>query len=259
MLEYLFAPRDETRYPPCGMFTLPHFIILFVFIVLLCLALFLSKNIKENKVRRICKILAIVFTILETIKILYNLLNDYKWLDAWFPLAYCSLFIYSLYLVCFNNKMLNKNGYCFLTGGGIIAGSFFLIFPTTSLMSHPIYHYLCIYSMLFHSSMIYVGIILLKSKTYQINIKDYFYYLIYLTVFSIIAITINNFFDCNMMFYKEPYNMPIKVVVDIYNFSKIMYIFLIYFAYASLFVVTCLGYNVIIKQKKGKLRKNESY
>lgn len=247
LFKKLFAPYDIELYPPSGMFTTSHFIALLVIIIIIVVSILFSKKLTKENVKKICKIFALVFTILETIKIMYNLLSGYTWLDAWFPLAYCSLFIYSLYLAGFGKGKIEKLGYSFLTGGGLFAGLFFLIFPTTSFMLHPAYHYLCIYSMLFHGSMIYMCIIILNKKVYELSFKDYPYYLVFITIFSIIAITMNLSFGCNMMFYDEPYNMPLKFVVDIYNFSKFLYTLLIYSAYSLLYGVMTIIYNFIKK------------
>lgn len=235
LFKKIFAPRDSVLYPPSGMFTLSHFIALIVTITFLAVALYIFRNIKKENIKKMCKVLAISLTILETIKIAYNLYYGYTALDHWFPLSYCSIFIYSLYFSLSKNKTLEKLGYCFISGGGILAGSFFLIFPTTSLMLHPIYHYLCIYSMLFHAMMFFTSVLVISKKVAVPNIKNFKYYLIYLTIFSIIAITMNIAFESNMMFYGMPYNMPIKFVVDIYNFSNVLYIIVVFLAYAALY------------------------
>ncbi len=252
LFDYFFAVRDENLFKPCGMFTLPHIIALIVTAVLICVAVYFSKNFTHRKIKLLFKIMALIFTLLEGVKIAYNLVNGYTWLDAWFPLAYCSLFIYSLWLAGFGNKFLEKFGFVFLAGGGIPAGAFFLVFPTTSLMMHPIYHYLCFYSMLFHGAMVYSSIMVLIKSQYKMSAKSGLYYTAFVLLFSIIAIIINVNFDSNMMFYKEPFNMPIEFVVKIYEFSKVAYTLLIFVAYSSLYYLTLGVYTLINKIIKGK-------
>ncbi len=254
LFEKLFASRDTELYPPCGMFTPPHFIALAVTVICIALALLLSKRITKEKIKRICKILAIVFTCLESVKIGYNHINGYTWLDAWFPLAYCSLFIYSLYFAGFGNEQLEKLGFAFLAGGGILAGGFFLVFPTTSLMLHPIYHFLCLYSMTFHGAMVYTAVLIVWKKAYVMSLKKWAHYLCFILPFSVLAVVMNSLFDCNMMFYGNPYNLPLQFVADLYAQSQAAYTALIFAAYSLLYPVTYSAYYLIekylVKEKK---------
>ena len=245
-----FAPHNEELYKPCGMFTLPHFIAIGILAIILSVLIYLSRNLSKDKIKFITKILALVITGFELGKIIYSFYYGYTWPDAWVPLAFCSLFIYSLYMSGFAKGVIEKIGQSYIAGGGILAGLFFILFPTTSLMRHPLLHYMCFHSLIFHGAMFYLGIVYLMRKAYTFNLKEYKYYIIFVSIFSIIAIIINIIFDCNMMFYKEPYNMPIKLVVDIYNFSKVIYTLFIFIAYSSLYLLTYLFYLLIKKITK---------
>ncbi len=247
LLEKLFASRDTALYPPCGMFTPPHFIALAVTVACVALALLLSQKITKEKIKLVCKIFAVLFTLLECVKIGYNHINGYTWLDAWFPLAYCSLFIYSLYFAGFGNERLEKYGFAFLAGGGVLAGSFFLVFPTTSLMLHPIYHYLCLYSMTFHGAMVYIALLILWKRAYKTTLKGWWHYLCFIAPFSVLAIAMNHYFDCNMMFYGNPYNLPLQFVVDLHAQSQAAYTALIFAAYSLLYPVTYSVYHLLKK------------
>jgi uncharacterized membrane protein YwaF len=196
------------------------------------------------------KIFAIIVTVLEIIKIIYNFSYNYTWVDAWVPLAFCSIFIYSLWLSGFAKGFLKKAGETFLAVG-LYAGLFFMVFPTTSLMLHPIFHYLCIHSLVFHSLMIYVGLMVIIRKLVKPSKITLLTYVLYLAVFSIVAIIINMIASSNLMFYSAPYNMPIKIVVDIYNFSPILYSIFIFFAYSALYLLYFITYKITHKIKKG--------
>ena len=78
---------------------------------------------------------------------------------------------------------IREIGMSFIVGGGILAGIAFLIFPTTSLMMHPIYHYLSIHSMLFHSLMVYLGIVCYLKKMFVFNKKGYLSYIVFCLIF----------------------------------------------------------------------------
>lgn len=244
----IFSPRGE--YPACGMFTLQHIITFLICILLIILGLYLTRNIKKERVYKIIRIISIIVIILEIIKIGYNFYYDYTYLDSWFPLAFCSLFIYSTIVVGFGKGLIRKIGISFLVGGGVIAGFAFLIFPTTSLMMHPIYHYLSIHSMLFHSLMIYVGILCYIRKLFNFSKKDYLYYVIFCSIFIILALIVNNIYDCNMMFLKEPFNIPIPVLKQISNNYPLIYEITIILVYLIIpYGITYLINNLI---KKGR-------
>ena len=128
---------------------------------------------------------------------------------------------------------------------------FFMIFPTTSLSLHPIFHYLCMHSLTFHGAMTFVGITVIIKNLVTPSKKTFTYYVTYLAIFSVVAIIINLIGNANLMFYTQPYNMPIKFVVDIYNFSPVVYTAFIFVAYTALFILFILTHKIVslIKRK----------
>lgn len=216
-----FSPNGAN--PPCGMFTTSHLIALVICIILITIGVYFSIKLKEKQVYRIIQIIAVIVTILEIIKIAYNFYYGYTNLDSWLPLAFCSLFIYSIWMAGFGHGKVQKMGISFLVGGGIMAGLAFLIFPTTSLMMHPIFHFLSMHSMIFHSLMIYVGIICYVHQFFQFNRQNYFFYLTFCLIFMVIALIINKIYGCNMMFLREPFNIPITILKDIQNKAQWLY------------------------------------
>ena len=247
-LETFFAPRDAFK--PCGMFSLEHIIASTITLILVVLAVIFAVKLSEKSFYKLLKILAVVFTVLELIKIIYNFSYGYTWIDAWVPLAYCSIFIYSLYLAGFGKGTLKNVGLTFLAVG-VYAGLFFMIFPTTSLSLHPIFHYLCMHSLIFHGAMTFVGLTVIIKNLVTPSKKTFIYYISYLAVFSAVAIIINLIGNANLMFYTQPYNMPIKFVVDIFNFSPVVYTAFIFVAYSSLYLLFILTNKVVslIKRK----------
>lgn len=226
---FFFSPRGEGI--PCGMFTLPHLLVLLLCIISIIIGVKYTLKIKNENIYKIIKAIAIVVVILEIIKIYYNFHYGYTYLDAWFPLAFCSLFIYSIIMVGFFKGKIREMGMSFLVGGGILAGIAFLIFPTTSLMMHPIYHYLSIHSMLFHSLMAYLGIVCYLKKMFVFNKKGYLSYIIFCLIFMICALIINKIYDCNMMFLKEPFNLPIPLLQTINRELPFLYKIIIMLLY----------------------------
>ena len=238
ILTYFFAPRDSAAHPPCGMFTLPHFIALFITLALVAVGFWFFRNDTRERLKNKTKIVAIVVTVLEGVKIGYNFAYGYTWPDAWIPLAFCSLFIYASWLAGFGKGIFEKLGVGFMIGGCPTAGLLFLIFPTTSLQMHPIYHYLCLYSMLFHGLMLLFGLLHVFCSGYKLNLKTFGYYAAICVIFAIPALVLNGVLGCNMMFLREPFNVPIAFIGMIHDFSQLLYTVLILLAYIACYLVS---------------------
>ena len=70
-----FAPLDA--YPAAGMFTTPHLISLVVCLIILLVALKASLKKSWEQVMKLTRVIAIVVTILEGVKIAYNFYYGY--------------------------------------------------------------------------------------------------------------------------------------------------------------------------------------
>ncbi len=218
MISFFFKPGE-----PAGMFTKTHILALLITLLLIHIILKKAKNITWEKVLRLTKVLAIFITILEGIKITYALKGGNTNLDAWFPLSFCSLFIYSLWFSGFGKGKIQKLGLSFISIGALTGGFSFLIFPTTSLMSYPITHYLCLYSIFFHSCMVILSILYLKVSPYpwSKNLKNNYYFLF--TVAATISIISNTITGSNLMILREPYNIPVNIIQVINEKIPILY------------------------------------
>ena len=250
VVQNFFAPRDKELYPPCGMWSPGHIIALIITLGLIVLAVYLTRNKTKEEIVASTKIMAIVMIILELFKIVFNFINGYTWLDAWFPLAYCSLLIYSLCMCGFGKGIIQKSGQVFLSGPAFIAGMAFLLFPSTSLAEHPLFHFLSFHSLFYHAVMVYYTIMFYKTKVIKYEFKNTIYYLLFMGIFSIIAIVMDYTLDCNMMFYNNPYNFPFQIVIDIHKFSKVLYTILIFIAYSSMYPAIVLFDKIIKKIRK---------
>ena len=158
-------------YKPCGMFTEGHMILLLISVCVLTFLLIISIKITVEKIDILTKVFAVSLTFLEGIKIFFNFYWGYTKVNYWFPISFCSIFIYALWMSGFTNGYLKKLGDSFITGVTVVAGGAYLLFPSTSLTAYPIGHYLCIYSMLFHTLMIYMGVLYLR-KTNKSKLED---------------------------------------------------------------------------------------
>lgn len=244
----MFYPYNPQIYPPVGMFSITHLIVFILTILIVLVTLFLSRKIKKEELNKIIKIFAIIFTILELVKILYKFYYKYYGLDNWVPLAYCSLFIYSLWFSVSKNKFFQNIGKSFLVSGNI-AGLSFLIMPTTSFTFHPIYHFLCIHSIIFHASMLYIGILIIVTKNFEPKFNTYPYYIIFVTFFAVIAEILNITFGSNLMMLSNPYKIPIVLIQQISQAYPYFYTFIAYLCYILLYGVICLVFLLFNKQK----------
>ena len=208
-------PNSETA---CGMFTLPHILALIACFLLVLVAIYLTRKFDSKKIKLITKIMAYVFTIWEIAKIIFKfVIGEGKYLDHWVPLYFCSLFIYALWMCAYGKGRIYKIGEAFISGGCIVGGFAFLVVPATSLMDHPIYHFVSIHSMLYHSCMLYLGILYIRAYKLKLDKSDLLNYSVYTGAFGILSIILNLILDQNFMILKNPVNIPIEFLSVIAN------------------------------------------
>ena len=131
---------------------------------------YLPEQLSKEEVEKIIKRCTIVMWILEVIMITFKIsTGDAKNLNNYVPLYYCSLLLYAGLLSSFGKNKLERMGNVFLATGGIIGGVVFMILPTTSLPSYPMFHLVSIHSYIFHGVMVYLG--LLINLTHYIEIE----------------------------------------------------------------------------------------
>ena len=249
MFDKFLSPEDFIKYPPCGMFTLGHIISFVVCMILLILLLIYTNKKKDLNIKKITQITAVVLSIFEILKIIYHVYYSYLQLEQIVPMSYCSLFIYAMFMAGFGKGKIENIGKSFIVGGSIVAGFSFLIFPTTSLMLHPLFHFLSIHSMLYHTSMVFFGILYLLKKQQEISWKNYIYYLIFVGSFLLIAIILNISFDGNLMFISKPFNMPFEFIDKVYEKAPFIYNLVVFLMYEAIYLVP-----IIIKTIYKKLK-----
>ncbi len=235
-----FAPFG--KFEPCGMFTFSHILSASVCTLTVAILLILRyKKIFKWGNKLIIRCSSITLTLLEIIKILHSFYYGDIYLDAWFPLSYCGLFIFALWMSGFGNRELETIGNAFIAYGCPFAGLAFLIFPTTSLMNFPIWHYFSLYSLFFHSLMIFVGVsVLLEEK--KLSGSIYLRYVLFVVSFAIPAIIINTVYNSNLMNLREPYNIPINSIQELYTSSSFLYTLCVIISYWLIpFIVALFG------------------
>lgn len=247
---------ERKVYEPCGMFTQNHMILLLLSIAILSVLLFISRNINNKQIKKITKMLAVFVTILELIKIYFNFYWGYTWINAWFPMAYCSIFIYALWLSGYGKGKWRRMGEVFLAGVSLVAGSTYLLFPSTALTIYPSGHYLSIYSMIFHTLMVYVGFIYICDLDIKLDVKAYKIYVKLYVPFAIVAIIINTLFNSNLMMIREPGNIPVKFLHTLYESTPWMYTILVFIVYLLVpyWLTSYLNRSIKKAKSKGQLK-----
>ncbi|MBR2970136.1 MAG: YwaF family protein [Clostridia bacterium] len=231
-------------YPAVGLFTPTHIISIIICLVLIAILVFVSREISREKYFKYLRIVTIVVTIVEIFDICWSLAQGYTKVRIWLPLYFCSLYIYSLWSTWSTNKFIRDCGLSFFAMGCIVAGIAFIVFPTTSFSGYPIFHYKCIYSMLYHSAMVYTGIMLFVTRSLEINGQNVLKYILFCLVFMTLAIVLNIIFNANFMFLDNPANIPIPALFAIHNFSPILYTTVMILCHLALGPITLAIYAI---------------
>ena len=228
----------------CGIFSLWLFVAIFVFFAAAIIAIYFSRKLNEKQTKIIMWTIAILVTAMEIIKIAIRLYK-HEGGDAWIPLYYCSLFIYAIWLSICKNKYLKRTGHCFMVLGGIAASICFVIYPSTSLMLYPIWHPASLHSLFYHWLMLYAGLLTLIKGLYRPQLKDFVYYVIFTTFFTIIAVIVNSYLGTNLMFMGNPFGLAF--LDAIFEFSKPLYMLLVYLAQCVVLYFATYGVYALIK------------
>lgn len=229
VLQKIFAPEGE--YPAAGLFSRAHFVLLLISFAFIAVGYLSLRELPEQRLRFVTRIVAIVVTVLEVIKIAFELLVSRKpisHLDSWLPLFFCSLFLYYAWASSSRSPLLRRFGDAFLSTGAVVGGFFFLLVPSTSLTLVPAWHYLGIYSMLYHSLMVIFG--LLYMRYFRLTLEHFVTFAWSFMIFVIPAILLNQTVGCNAMMLREPFGLP-SIVFAIYDFSHLLYSALVMVCY----------------------------
>lgn len=215
----MFSKMGE--YAPCGIFTKGHFVLLIITIIGIFTALKHSVKKSKEEVYKIIKGITIIACILEIIKIIYTIQqNSLSAVNTYLPLYYCSMLLYAGLLSSFAKDKLKRVGDVALATGSIIGGIVFMIYPSTSLPMYPAFHILSIHSFLFHGAMVYLGILINKTKYIEIKKDDIIYFASLVGCMSAVALIVNNLFDGNLMFISNNFpGTPIEILYKLTNGS----------------------------------------
>lgn len=202
------------EYEPCGIFTLGHLKLIILTAICITMALKNTVTKSKNEIKNIIKKCTITMWIFEAIIIAFKLCTgDIRNVNNYIPLYYCSLLLYAGLLSSFGKNKLERMGNVFLATGGIVGGVVFMILPTTSLPSYPMFHLVSIHSYIFHGVMVYLGLLINLTQYIEIEKNDIKYYASLVGCVCILAFIVNNIFDSNLMFISKNFlGTPIEII-----------------------------------------------
>lgn len=239
----------------CGMWSPTYIIALTIVITLIVVGLIFSSKMSSKGVHIVLIVMALFSGLTEIGKMIFvGVTYGIKEVE-FLPLYFCSLFIYSTIFACFKNKILQTTGLSFLFFGGIIGATAFFIYPNACIPNYPIYHYMCLRTMLFHGSMIYTGILIVITGYYKPNIKHFINYVIALAIVCILAYIINVTTGSDLMYISKP--LPFSLSKTVYNAVPQLYPFIIMILetvvpfFASYFIYCLITF--IIKKSTNKV------
>ncbi len=247
---------SKGTFPAVGLFSTAHIITIIGCFGFIALCVFLTRKMKKETYFKLLKIFAILLSCIEIFKMIWCWAHGYVSVNNWVPLWFCSIFIYSLWFTWSKNQFIKNLGLAYIAMAGFICGSVFIISPSTSFNTYPLFHFQCIYSMLYHSIMVYSGIMLFVTDVFKIDLKTVRNYCEFCLIFMAFAIIINLTENGNLMFIMDPSGIPLPFLFSIYNFSKPIYSLIIILAHLSLgFIVLGINRLIIFINNKQKAKK----
>lgn len=245
----MFSPRDKST--ACGMWSGTYVIALLITLTLIAVGLILTKNISKKKVKYLLIVTSIFTISTEIIKMIFVGVTYGIDEVEFIPLYFCSLFMYSTVFATLRCEVLRTTGLSFLFFGGIIGAVAFFLHPSACIPNYPIYHFMCLRTMLFHGLMIFVGITVVRSGYYVPDIKHFKNYAIALSIVGIGAYVHNCLLGTNLMYISEP--LGFELSKRIYNFIPGLYPLL--FMIAQMLLPFFLSYGIwqliiTVKSKK---------
>lgn len=209
----MFSPANKAT--ACGMWSPTYIIALTAVLVLIAAGLHFSKKMSHRGVRRVLIAAAIFSISTEILKMIFIGVTYGIEQVEFTPLYFCSAYMYALVLSLCKGQRSRTTGLCFLFYGGILGAVAFFAYPSACIPRYPIYHFMCLRTMLYHGSMIYVGVLIAMTGVYQPCAKHYKNYAFMIGLIGVLAYVLNRITGENFMYISKPLNIPFfKIVYD---------------------------------------------
>ena len=235
-----------------GLFSLEHLIYILVVFLGVGLLVYYSRNINEKKYRIIHRSLTAILTGCEVVKILLLIYKEANY-DDYIPFYFCGLFIFALWFSNSKIPFLRNTGFAYITMGSIMAGIIFTFYPSTSLLLYPIWHPATVYGAIYHSAMMYFGVITLINREYTPNKNHAKNYFVYVSLACVLSLVLNKYLGTNCMFLRHPFGLPL--LTEIQQWYAPAYVILAWFGQSIvLFWVNFWFFNTFFKKNIEKHR-----
>lgn len=198
-----FAGRGE--YPAAGLFSGGHIFMLICCLVALTIMIVTLLKKQSSNPYKVVRIVAVAVFVLEIVKTVWGLSAGRY--DAWYdylPIWFCSLFIPFSLLAGFGKGKVRELALSFMYYGGLIGGSTYLVFPTTSIGRYPFWHFITFHSMFFHTIMIFMALYIVKNQLIKPSMKDMKGYVLLIIGACVLAYVVNENLGTNYMFLAKP-------------------------------------------------------
>ena len=163
----------------------------------------------------------------------------------------------------YGKGLIKKLGDMYIVGGCFCGGLAFLIFPLTSFNITPIYHFLSMHSMLFHSCMVYMAIMYIYKGVERVDLKSYKYYFFFVggaAVLSVIINTITIFMPdvnpANLMIMRELFGFPLDFVNQFTKDFPWIYTPIAFAVYTLVPYFIVYGFLKLVAKIRGKKKEN---
>ena len=221
----MFAPADQST--ACGMWSPTYFVALGITLSLVALGLYLSRNMSHKAVRRVLIAAAIFSISTEIIKMIFTGVTYGIQTVEFPPLYFCSCFMYALVMALSRSRRLQQMGLSFLFYGGIVGAVAFFAYPSACIPRYPIYHFMCLRTMLFHGSMIYVGLLIVMRGLLTPSADHFRPFAVMIGTIGIAAYAINLLTGENFMYISKPLGIPgmkqiFNAIPNLYPFLGIL-------------------------------------
>ena len=198
-----FAGRGV--YPTAGLFSMGHLFMLACCLVILVVLIITLLKKQSTNPYKLVRIVAVTVLVLEVIKTVWGLSSGRY--NAWYdylPIWFCSLFIPFSLLAGFGKGKVRELALAFMYYGGLIGGSTYLVFPTTSIGRYPFWHFITFHSMFYHTIMIFMALYIVKNQLIKPSMKDMKGYVLTIIATCVLAYVVNENLGTNYMFLAKP-------------------------------------------------------
>ncbi len=186
---------QEKGYNGQDKMSLKQFILMGTIFVLIIVISIILRKFKKEKTILIYKVLSFTMPVLEVFKMIFSGTADighgdgFNW-GGGLPLYTCSMLLYFLPVVAFGKGKYQRWSMAFFTTIGIVAGLSNFVY-LSSAGWYPLFTFGCMYSILFHAVLVFVGFSLLITGLYQPSIKSLYEGLIPVFLFGLIVLPLN--------------------------------------------------------------------